>query len=80
MEKINYSKVPGNKLLNLSNLSNIKPIIRIITLYNNYNENFIKTINSVINQTFENWEWIIVNNSIDSNHYIFKLTKFLENF
>ena len=56
-----YSMMPGTKLnKNLSNNSG-EPIISIITGYYNCKKYIRETANSIINQTFPYWEWIIVN-------------------
>lgn len=56
-----YKYEPGKLLINkkIGN-SNIKPIVSIITSYYNANEFMWQTINCVLNQTFQSWEWIIV--------------------
>ena len=56
-----YSMMPGTKLnKNLSKNSG-EPIISIITGYYNCKKYIRETANSIINQTFPYWEWIIVN-------------------
>ena len=60
-KNFDYSMMPGTKLnKNLSNNSG-EPIISIITGYYNCKKYIRETANSIINQTFPYWEWIIVN-------------------
>lgn len=56
-----YKYEPGKKLKN-KNEDNVvtKPLVSIITSYYNSNEFMGQTINCVLNQTFQSWEWIIV--------------------
>lgn len=57
-----YKYEPGKKLKNTNNkiYSKSKPLVSIITSYYNANEFMWQTINCVLNQTFQSWEWIIV--------------------
>lgn len=56
-----YDYEPGKKLnIESKNVKGIKPLVSIITSYYNSNEFMWQTINSVLNQTFQSWEWIIV--------------------
>lgn len=56
-----YKYEPG-KMATKSNIEahNIKPLVSIITSYYNSNKFMWQTINCVLNQTFQSWEWIIV--------------------
>lgn len=66
-----YNKQPGQKLNTKSKkLENIKPLVSIITSYYNSNEFMWQTINCVLNQTFQNWEWIIVDDGSTSQEAI----------
>lgn len=56
----NYEKRPGLKQKNKFIKEQIKPLVSIITSYYNSKEFLKQTVNSVINQTFPYWEWIIV--------------------
>lgn len=57
----NYKYEPGKKLKRIEkNNKNIKPLVSIVTSYYNGNEYMWQTINCVLNQTFQSWEWIIV--------------------
>ena len=58
---IDYSKEPGKELRDKYILANEIPLVTIITLFHNSSKNFEQTFNSVINQTFPWFEWIIVN-------------------
>ena len=55
-----YDKRPGLKQKNKFIKEQIKPLVSIITSYYNSKEFLKQTVNSVINQTFPYWEWIIV--------------------
>jgi glycosyltransferase involved in cell wall biosynthesis len=56
-----YSLTPGRALTNRYGKVNDKPLVSIITPFYNAGEYFEQTFNSVINQTFPYFEWIIVN-------------------
>lgn len=59
--KFDFSKEPG-KTLNKQNIrEEISPELSIITPFYNAGANFWQTYNCVINQTFEKFEWVIVN-------------------
>lgn len=57
-----YKYEPG-KMAIKSNIGTqkIKPLVSIITSYYNSDKYMWQTINCVLNQTFQSWEWIIVN-------------------
>lgn len=56
-----YKYEPGKELKNKSKEhSKTQPLVSIITSYYNANEFMWQTINCVLNQTFQSWEWIIV--------------------
>lgn len=56
-----YKYEPGKQLKNNEMKdTKIEPIVSIITSYYNANEFMWQTINCVLNQTFQSWEWIIV--------------------
>lgn len=56
-----YEYEPGRKVKNNKfELLLDEPLISIITSYYNSNEFMWQTINCVLNQTFQSWEWIIV--------------------
>lgn len=56
-----YTMMPGNKLLETKSINDGEPIISIVTGYYNCKQYIRETANSVINQTFPYWEWIIIN-------------------
>ena len=62
MLKIDYKQYPGKKLnkINFEIDKNQKPIISIITPYYNSQKYIEETANSILNQTFPYWEWVIV--------------------
>lgn len=56
-----YSMEPGKQIIENKSINDGEPIISIITGYYNCKKYIRETANSVINQTFPYWEWIIVN-------------------
>lgn len=65
MEKVlkffDFDKQPGKVRDDNTFISKEKPLITIITPYYNASEYINQTANSIFNQTFPYWEWIIVN-------------------
>lgn len=56
-----YEYEPGKKAISQKIETNkIKPLVSIITSYYNSDKYLRQTINCVLNQTFQSWEWIIV--------------------
>ncbi len=62
MLKIDYKQYPGKELnkINFEIEKKQKPIISIITPYYNSQKYIEETANSILNQTFPYWEWVIV--------------------
>lgn len=56
-----YTMMPGKTLRKQKSINDGKPIISIITGYYNCKQYIRETANSIINQTFPYWEWIIIN-------------------
>lgn len=56
-----YNMMPGKKLRETKSINDGEPIISIITGYYNCKKYIKETANSIINQTFPYWEWIIIN-------------------
>lgn len=56
-----YGMVPGKEIVENKAINDKEPIISIITGYYNCKKYIRQTANSIINQTFPYWEWIIVN-------------------
>lgn len=56
-----YTMMPGKELNSNKYINDGKPIISIITGYYNCKKYIRETANSIINQTFPYWEWIIIN-------------------
>lgn len=74
----NYQLYPGRKK-DIIEFENYKePKITIVTAYYNGHKYIDQTINSVLNQTFPNWEWIIVNDGSTQEESLNKL-KEIEN-
>lgn len=61
-----------------SALKNNNPKISIFTPAHNTFEKFYRTYKSVINQSFDNWEWIILDDSPDYENYNF-INKIIQN-
>lgn len=73
-----FENEPGRNLNNYIKDTEKKPLVSIITSYYNGDEYMEQTVNSVLNQTFPYWEWIIVDDgSTDQNSlkYLEKLEK-----
>ena len=62
MLKIDYKQYPGKELkkIEFEIDNNQKPIISIITPYYNSQKYIEETANSILNQTFPYWEWVII--------------------
>lgn len=56
-----FTLKPGQKREKECIKEKIVPKINIITIYSNCNNEIDKTLNSLINQTFQYWEWDIIN-------------------
>lgn len=61
MEQFDYSKTPGKKRERFFSPAIGEALVTIITPYYNAGKYFEETFNSVVNQTFPWFEWIIVN-------------------
>lgn len=60
-EDFNFKQIPGQKLDENRPKAQGKPLISIITAYYNSAKYIEQTANSILNQTFPYWEWIIMN-------------------
>ncbi len=71
----NYQLYPGRKkeVIEFNNIEEKNTQITIVTAYFNGDTYIDKTINSVLNQTFPYWEWIIVNDGSTKDESIKKL-------
>lgn len=56
-----FNNRPGQKRIKECVTTQIEPKVSIVTPYYNSGKNFEETYNCVINQTFKDFEWIIVN-------------------
>lgn len=56
-----YNMMPGKELSKNKSINDGKPVISIITGCYNCKKYIKQTANSIINQTFPYWEWIIIN-------------------
>lgn len=71
---MNYTKTPGQEILNNGKVLNKeKPTITIVTPYYNSKNTIGETLNSVLNQTYPYFEWIIVDDGSTENASIKKL-------
>lgn len=74
-----YDYEPGKQLnTDSKKIKNVKPLVSIITSYYNSNEFMWQTINCVLNQTFQSWEWIIVDDgstNAEAIEYLEKVKK-----
>ena len=61
--EFDFTNIPGKSqiLKNIKGEYEVKPLISIITPYYNADKYIFETANSIFNQTFPFWEWIIVN-------------------
>jgi len=57
----NFDQQPGVTLSNRKIINDGEPLISIVTPYYNANKYIEQTANSIFNQTFPYWEWIIIN-------------------
>lgn len=72
--EFNYDLYPGRKreLIEFEE-EDMKPKISIITAYYNGHKYIDETINSVLNQTYPYWEWLIVNDGSNDEESLKKL-------
>ena len=69
----NYKLYPGRKKEIIKFEQEYKPEVTIITAYYNGDKYIDETINSVLNQTFPAWEWLIINDgSTDNSEEVIK--------
>lgn len=73
--KVDYNLFPGRKRKEEKDWKENKPIISIITPYYNTNKYIDTTVNSVLNQTFPYFEWIIVDDGSTNQEDIEKLNQ-----
>lgn len=72
--EFNYSLYPGKERKQINyEKKEIEPKITIVTAYYNGHKYIDETVNSVLNQTFPFWEWIIVNDGSTDEESIKKL-------
>ena len=76
--KVNYDLFPGRKIRGKEQFEIQEPIISIITPYYNTNKYIDTTVNSVLNQTFPYFEWIIVDDGSTNKEDIEKLNTIKE--
>ena len=70
---VDYTLFPGRKRKEKENYEKKEPIISIITPYYNTNKYIDTTVNSVLNQTFPYFEWIIIDDGSTNKEDIEKL-------
>lgn len=76
--KVDYNLFPGRYKKLDNSFKNKEPIVSIITPYYNTNKYIDTTVNSVLNQTFPYFEWIIVDDGSTNKEDIIKLDKIKE--
>ena len=73
MKYFDFTLQPGKELVKRISINSSDPFISIITIYDKEDneEYMIQTLNSLKNQTFPFWEWIVITNneSIILNEY-----------
>ncbi len=76
--EFDFSKEPGRVQVKqpFTNIKSIKPKVSVVTPYYNAGKYFEQTYNCLINQTFEAFEWIIVNDGSTGKKAIEVLEKF----
>ena len=67
MAEFNFDLQPGRHLFNRNHVKNAEPMVSIVTPYYNAGRYFEQTYNSVLNQTFPFFEWIIVNDGSEKD-------------
>ena len=74
---MDYSKYPGQKLEKYRELLNkdIEPVVSIITPYYNSGNTIDETYNSIMNQTYPFFEWVIVDDGSTEKKSISKLNE-----
>lgn len=76
---MNYKKYPGQKLEKYSELLNEnKPLVSIVTPYYNSGKTVEETFNSIMNQTYPFFEWIIVNDGSTDKESIKKIEELVK--
>ena len=73
--KVDYNLFPGRYKKLDNSFEKKEPIVSIITPYYNTNKYIDDTVNSVLNQTFPYFEWIIVDDGSTNKEDIEKLNK-----
>jgi len=74
--EFNYSLYPGRKREKIEyEIDKVEPKITIVTAYYNGHKYIDETINSVLDQTFPYWEWLIVNDGSTDKESIKKLNE-----
>jgi len=74
--EFDFTKEPGRELLDRGLVTDGEPLVSIITPYYNAVEYFEQTFNSVMNQTFPWFEWIIVDDGSTDISAAYELKKY----
>ncbi len=75
--EFDFSKEPGRTLEKekIVNDDRLEPKLSVVTPFYNAGEHFEQTYNCIINQTFENFEWVIVNDGSTKQEDVAQLEK-----
>lgn len=75
-KQFDFNAYPGKRQEKDNILKELKPCLSIVTPYYNSKKYFEETYNSVMNQTFSNFEWIIVDDKSNREEDILYLKNF----
>lgn len=76
--EFDFKKQPGQKLEKKTRQSAVNPKVSVITPFYNAGEHFEQTYNCLLNQSFEEFEWIIVNDGSTGKEEVERLTALAE--
>lgn len=71
-----FNKKPGQQLVKKCRQEEIEPKVSIVTPYYNSGKHFEETYRCVMNQTFDAFEWIIVNDGSTNQNDVMTLEEF----
>ena len=74
--EFDFCKRPGQKRIKECITQNVEPKLTIVTPYYNSDKHFEETYNCVMNQTFEEFEWVIVNDGSTNKEHVAALESY----